>query len=252
MTPARRRSRCGSKLPEDGWYRWSRVALSPDGRTAYTSMPLSAYDVESGRVLVVAEPDGRQARRSQHHQQLLRAEPGRDPARRHRASRSPAPPGRPDRPGPSRAPGARRRGPGRALLPRREVAGVLVLGPHRAWSGTSPPAAFASGCGSGRGPSPWPSARTTPCCTPPERTGRSASGTCRVRAASSSTAVEPESEPVGTLAPAPGGGHVMAWHHDGLAFYDVAEDRWTGTVGQGRLHEGGDLELRRHPRRERR
>ena len=29
----------------------SRVALSPDGRTAYASLPLSAYDVDSGRLL---------------------------------------------------------------------------------------------------------------------------------------------------------------------------------------------------------
>ena len=37
--------------PEGVYYPLSRVALSPDGRTAYASLPLSAYDVDSGRLL---------------------------------------------------------------------------------------------------------------------------------------------------------------------------------------------------------
>ena len=37
--------------PEGVYFRLSRLALSPDGRTAYASLPLSAYDVDSGRLL---------------------------------------------------------------------------------------------------------------------------------------------------------------------------------------------------------
>ena len=51
------RWRCGSSCPRTAWFRWSRVALSPDGRTAYTSMPLSAYDVDSGRRLYTRARD---------------------------------------------------------------------------------------------------------------------------------------------------------------------------------------------------
>ena len=65
------------ELPEDGWFRSSRVELSPDGRTAYTSMPLAAYDVESGRGDLHAGPRARHRWRPADHQQHLRPQPGR-------------------------------------------------------------------------------------------------------------------------------------------------------------------------------
>ena len=40
-----------AELPPPGNFRFPRVRLSPDGRTAYASQPLSAYDVASGTVL---------------------------------------------------------------------------------------------------------------------------------------------------------------------------------------------------------
>ena len=223
-------------LPEDGWFRWSRLALSPDGRTAYTSMPLSAYDVESGRVLysrtrtvgrlgvrnttsnffelnpagtllAVTEPPGRLL--------LLDARTGRvrrelrghsDEVRAVRFSHD----------GRSLASSSRDR---TVMVWDVATGGVrerLRLGEGAIALAFSPDDTLLYTAGDDRAMRVW-----------------DLQGASRFL----STAVEPESELVGTLAPAPGGGHVMAWQQDGLAFYDVAEDRWTGTVGQGRLHE---------------
>jgi WD40 repeat protein len=219
------------ELPDDGIFRWSRVALSPDGRTVYTSMPLSAYDVVSGSrlyargrdvggsgdrhnasnffelnpagtLLAVAEPPDRL--------HLLDARTGRlsrelyghsDQVRSLRFSHD-----------------------GKSLA-------------SSAWDRTA--IIWDVATGTPRERLRVGGSATALAFSPDDTTLYSAGEDRAVRAWDLqgesqflTTAVQPDSEGVGTLVPAPGGHHVLSWLGHGLRFYDVAEQRWTPVVGE--------------------
>ena len=238
--PARRPRTCpyGPSYPKLENFGFPRVELSPNGRTAYTSEPLSAYDVASGSVVYTRS---RQLGNGGVRQTtsnvfdlnpagtLLAAteSPDRAPADRCVVRQGPPQAARPQRPD-----------HGAAVLPRREVLGVCISRPDRHHLAASAPVRWASSCVSARARSRWRSARTTPRCTAVARTSRSGCGTWTAHTASWPPRCSPKPDPSARWPRLRAGGTSVNWLDDGLQFYDIAARRWGPAVGEDRIHEG--------------
>ena len=227
-----------TKLPRIGFgFQHSRVELSPDGDIAYTSRPLSAYDVENGSVIyrrsrelgspgvrqttsnvfdlnptgtllaVTESPDrlllvdavtGRVHRRLRgHSDQITALQFSHDGRSLASASL--------DR---TAIIWEVRTGAARELLPLGEGALALAFSPDDA--------SLYSG-GEDRSLRAW-----------------DLEGSHRFLA----TNVQPGDAPTGSQVPAPNGRYISSWIGPGLRFYDVAEHRWTRWVGEDRNHLG--------------
>ncbi len=223
--------------PEDVYYPLSRLALSPDGRTAYASLPLSAYDVDSGRLLysrkrLVGSFGVRNTASN-----FFELDP---------TGRLLATPEAPDRLLVLDAASGRIR---RVLRGHDDRVRSLVFShdggsvASSSWDRTGIIWDVATGgvrerlrVGEGAVAMAFGPDDTTLYSSGEDRAIRvwDLQGSQRFLA----TAVEPHAFPSGTHAPAPGGRFVSSWFGMGLRFFDVSEGRWSRAVGEGRFHHG--------------
>ena len=223
--------------PEDVHYPLSRVALSPDGRTAYASLPLSAYDVDSGRLLYSRtrlvgsfgirntasnnfelDPTGRLLATTEAPDRLLLLDAASGQIRHVLR-------GHDDRV--------------RSLVFSHDGRSVA----SSSWDRTGVIWEVATGgvrerlrLGEGAVAMAFGPDDTTLYSSGEDRAIRvwDLQGAQRFL----TTAVEPHAFPGGTHAPAPGGRFVSSWFGMGMRFFDVGEGRWSRAVGKGRFHHG--------------